>query len=404
MILAWMALTAFAIDPDRDVRIFPEDSPVSRGGASLDGEITAPPVPWWTARLPGGRLNSPARTERSRPVVHDDRIYVGSAASPGLFVLSRRDGSVIDKFPATGTVASAAVFSGDNVFFADVGGAVFCYTIAGKLIWKKVLDGPVLTDPVVDGDQVYVATLDDNAVALSKGTGELVWQYHHTTDRTRDSELALYGRPEPIVSGKSVVFGFSDGALVGVDRVRGEEVFERDIGEGRYPDLVGAPVVYGTDLYVSGYFAPFVAFDLRTENVRWRLDRGAAAAAALYTGPDDVVLLLHPGTDGTLRGVVALTGAEKWTWESGATGALTTPVLTPAGALVGSSEGGLWLIDPNTGAVLWTYDDGVLLEGLAVEPTVAGRQVIFVTNAGRIHSLIVPKPGLGGAIDSIWRR
>ena len=201
-----------------------------------------------------------------------------------------------------------------------------------------------------------------------------------------------------------VLLGFSDGSLVALDRARGDVLWDRRIGEGRYPDLVAAPVVWRTDVYASGYFEPLVAIDLGTQNVRWRLDHGAANAVAI-AGEAEPALVYHPGTDGKLRAVVALTGAVRWTWDSATTGALTTPLLTPAGLLVGSSEGGLWLLDGESGETLWTYDEK-LLDGVTSTPTLDGRQLLFVTNAGRLYSMVVParRTEADGAGWLGWRR
>lgn len=397
MIAIWLVAFAFAGDPDRAVAIFPDDRVPNNGIAASPhtpryaGTVDAPPVADWTVRLPGPRLNSPTRTERSRPVVVGDDILVGSASTTGLYVLSRTDGSVIRKFASRASVASAPTAAGDQVYFADTGGTVHAYTFEGKELWSRYVGSAVLTSPTLDHDRLFVATVSDLALSLDAATGDLQWQYQRPPDPSRSTDLALYARPQPVVVDHTVLCGFSDGALVALDVARGDVAWERSVGEGRYPDLVAAPISSGSDVYASGYFAPLEAIDRKTQRVLWRVDHGSASPPSLWTDADGDILLLHPGTDGTLRAIVALTGELKWSWDSGSTGALTTPQLTPAGVMVGSSEGGLWLINPATGATTWTYDEDQQLQGLAVEPTIDGRQVLFVTNAGRLHSLIVPR-------------
>ena len=78
--------------------------------------------------------------------------------------------------------------------------------------------------------------------------------------------------------------------------------------------------------------------------------------------------------------------------DSGSSGALTTPVLTGAGLAVGSSDGGLYLIDPRTGKEVWHYHESVRLLGVSSSPTVDGRQLLFVSNAGYLYSMICPSP------------
>lgn len=380
------ASTGGVADHERFV-VFPEDR-TQAPEASYEGSFGGAPVPHWEITLPGGRLNAAAHTERTRPVVVGDEVLVGSAGGRALYRLSRHNGSVKGTYPAGNSVESAPVVVDDRVYFADTGGVAWAYELDGDLLWSRATGAPILVQPTVHDGVVYVTNVDDLAVALDANDGDLLWQYQRRADLTREAELALYAAPPAVVVEDLVLLGFSDGALVALDRARGDVLWDRRIGEGRYPDLVAAPVVWGTDVYASGYFEPLVALDLATQNVRWRLDHGAANAVAIGTETEPA-LVYHPGTDGKLRAVVALTGAVRWTWDSATTGAVTTPVLTPAGLLIGSSEGGLWLLDPESGEIRWTYDRA-LLDGVTSTPTIDGRQLLFVTNAGRLYSMLAP--------------
>jgi outer membrane protein assembly factor BamB len=123
--------------------------------------------------------------------------------------------------------------------------------------------------------------------------------------------------------------------------------------------------------------------------VRWRLDVGSAAAPTL--DPTDGRTVYHAGVDGILQSVDGLTGAVGWSWNSETNAALTAPLWTDAGLLVGSSAGGLYLISPRDGSERWRLEAGHLLSGISVEPAVEGRQVVLVTNAGNLLSLVAPE-------------
>jgi outer membrane protein assembly factor BamB len=371
----------------------------------LDGAFDAPPVAHWTVDLPGGRLNAATHTERARPVVTGDLVLVGSAAGRSLYGLSRRTGALRREYPAAGSVESGAVVVGDDVLFADTGGVVWCYRLDGTLVWRHQTSAPVLSTPTIVGDRVYVANVEDAVVAIDRTTGALDWQLGRKPDPTRSAELELYAAPPPVVSGDVLLVGTSDGALVAIDRERGEVVWEKRIGEGRYPDIVAPPVVDANDAYLSAYYQPLVALDLTTRNVRWRLDVGAASPVTLIDTAG-TALVVHPGSDGVMRAVVGLTGATKWTWDSGDEGALTEVLPTPLGLLVGSSDGGLSIVDPELGTTIWSWHGDSQLDGLAAAPTVEGRQILFVTNAGRLHSMVVPRRGEGmeRAGSFGWRR
>jgi outer membrane protein assembly factor BamB len=358
------------------------------------GAFDAPPAFHYRVPLPGGRMNAATHSEWSTPVIVGDWIVVGSAAGRAAYALSRTDGTVVRTFPAETSVESAATVTGERVYFSDTGGNTYGYDLEGNQVWKHDGNAPILVAPTVspDGKLVIVTNVDDLAVALDAATGALVWQYRARKDASRQAELSLYAAPQAEVVGDQVLLGFSSGTLAAVELATGEELWKRSVGEGRYPDLVSDPVAAGDDVYASGYFEPLVAIDLESHNVRWRLDVGAARAPTLVQEGDGPPTLYHPGSDGRLRAVQTLTGAELWSWDSGTSGALTSPIPTEAGLVVGSSEGSIYIVDPKTGKERWRWHEPYLLRGLSSEPAVAGRQLVFVSNAGYLYSMLVPAP------------
>ncbi len=371
----------------------------------FEGPFDVPPSQHWSVRLPGGRLNAASHTERSGPVIVGDRIFIGSAAGRALYALSRRDGSVKREYPALGPVQANVTVVEDRLYFGDTGGRLWCYQLDGTALWHFDTGAPILVEPTVVGNRVYVTNVRDLAVAVDTANGELVWQYQRKPDLTREAELALFGKPPAVVDGDRVILGFSDGAVVVLDRERGEELWSRRVGEGRYPDLVAAPFVHENTLYSAGYYAPFMALDPADGSVRWRAEVGAAWAP-LAVDRNGGTWIFHPGVDGKLRAYDAATGTELWTWYSGTSGALTTPILTDAGLLVGSSEGTVSLVNPDTGRKVWDFSEGRLLAGISSMPAVEGRQLTFVSNAGILYSLWAreetPVDVDAGTLD--WRR
>lgn len=393
--MLWLTLAAVAADPVVPVPPLAErvswagPRGADRGAVGLQGAFAHAPALAWSVRLPGDPLNSASHTERGRPLVLGDAVLVGSAAGEGLYRMDRRDGAVLDVFPASASVESEPVVDGDRVWFADTSGTAWCYRLDGTLVWSSRGNAPVLTRPTLDGGRLYVTNVDDLVVALDAETGTQVWRYKARRDITRQAELALYAAPSAVVDGDTVLVGFSSGDLVALGAEGGEERWRMAVGEGRYPDLVATPTVSGGDLFVTAYFEPLVAVDRASQSVRWRADVGAAFPAVVEGG-----VLFHPGTDGVLRAYSVLTGAERWAWDSGSGAALTEPLVTEAGLLVAASAGALYLVDPESGALEWSWQEPMLLEGITATPVVDGHQVLFVTNAGRLYSMVSPLPAV----------
>jgi outer membrane protein assembly factor BamB len=320
----------------------PEATPV---GMYEDAGFTNAPVEHWRVRLPGGRVNSATHTERATPVVFGDEILVGAAAGNGIYRLSRADGGLRANYPSDASVQSRPLILDQTVVFSDISGDTYAYSRDGTLRWRHDGRAPILASPLGHEGSVYITDVEDRVVALHAETGALLWQYQQRRDPTRRSGLSLYAAPQGVPLGdQGVLFG-------------------------------------------SGYFKPFIALDVETSALKWRHEVGSASTPVVT--PHGVIL--HPGTDGVLRAYEILTGDLQWMWDSLSQAALTSPVATDAGLLVGVGDGTLVLIDEATGEETWRYRNDFILQGITAKPVVSGRQAIFVTNAGWVYSLLSPQ-------------
>lgn len=388
---AWLsALGFFAVTGD------PGD--YSRSPSEQSGLFSDAPVVLWQRPLPAPPPSSSLRSELGSPVIRGDLIYVGASQDNALLMIDRRNGELAGRLPAAGPVQSAPLIGDELIWFADSGGTTWCYGLSDGLErWHHYSGAPLMATPTLYDGQIYVANVDNLVFALDAATGELRWRHAQRQDAARAAELQLFGAPSPTPAGDVVLTGHSDGTLVALDAKDGEVRWQQRVGEGRFPDLLAAPVVVGGAVLVAGYTGPLVALDLETRAVRWRQDFGGAYAPLVVDGR-----IYLGGGDGQLRAVDAVTGELLWTWDSETGGALTAPVATEAGLLVGSAAGGLYLLDRATGRQEWSLDEGQLLSGVSAAPAVDGPEAVVVTNAGNLFRLRVPGAlhGLaGGAFD-----
>lgn len=323
------------------------------------------------------------------PLIDGTSIYLGAAGSDALYALNRRDGALEGTFAASGPVQAAPVIVGQRIYFTDSAGYTWCYLLeGGEPQWRHYGGAPILASPLVSDGQVFVSNVGGVSYALDAETGELQWRHEQEVDISRRSQLELYGAPTPVLSDSAVLVGAHDGSVVALDRAKGLRLWQRKVGEGRYPDLIGAPVVREGDVIVAGFTEPLLSLNLETRNVRWRLDAGGVQAP-MIDGRD----LYHGGSDSKLRKLDAVTGSVAWTWDCEAGGTLGQPIKTPAGVMVASSEGSVYLIDDDSGVQRWEYQPGHTLDGITASIAVDGRQAVLVTNAGNVISLIVPELG-----------
>jgi outer membrane protein assembly factor BamB len=355
--------------------------------SEFTGSISAAPVVLWERDLPGPPLQASTHTELGSPLIHGGEVLVGAAGSNALYSLDRSRGTLIHRYQSNGPVQAAPFVVDGKVIFSDAAGYTWCYRMGETdPIWKHYGGAPILAQPTVVDGVVYVANVGNTVYAIGLDDGQISWRHQQEKDFQRARQMELYGAPSPVIHGDLVLAGFHNGALVGLNKETGAREWQRQVGEGRYSDLIGPAVVVGGDAIVAAFSSPLMSLNLETQSVRWRVDAGGSDAPVVLGDR-----VYHGGSDGTLRTVDVLTGAPLWTWESPVGGALTAPVLTDAGVFIGSSNGGLYLLDEDSGEVEWTFEPGYRLSGLSAEIAVDGRQMVVVTNAGRILSLVVPQ-------------
>lgn len=120
----------------------------------------------------------------SSPVIDDDTIYVG-AYDHFLHALDRETGEIKWSSEAANLVWGAPALGGDNVYFADIDGNIFAVTRNGEAVWQQKAGGLVQTAPVFKDGVLYVVSgrlegEDDELVgevlALDASDGSEIWR------------------------------------------------------------------------------------------------------------------------------------------------------------------------------------------------------------------------------------
>lgn len=362
----------------------PEPAP-----SSLDGDMVTAPALVWERDLPGPLVQAAKHVELGTPLIDGDEVLLGALAKDALFVLDRASGTLTHSYPAKGAVQSAPIVDGDHVIFADSAGYTFCYPRGGsEPLWQHYGGAPILSSPLLVDGVLYVSNVGNTVYALDRTTGALDWRYVHDKDVARAVRLELYGAPQPVSHGDLILAGFHDGALVALTKDRGVREWQSTVGEGKYTDIIGRPVVVGDDVIVSGFSTPLVSMKLDSRNVRWRLETGGSTDVVVDDG-----IGFFAAADGNLLAIDLINGSTRWTWESPQGASLTTPVLTEAGLYIGTASGGLFLIDEETGEQEWSFVPGVTISGFTAGLAIEGRQLVAVTNQGRVMSFVSVEDG-----------
>jgi len=227
---------AFSSDAGGSSVYFGDDEGILYALNSMDGKLR-----WKTA------LDSEILAE---PAVKGNRVYVSSIEGR-TYAIATEDGHVVwtnehpldgMKMSIRGNTPPVLDPSSDQLYVGFADGILRCLTASsGKVLWEKTFqkNGHGFTDidgaPLIDGDRLYVAGFETGLFALSKKTGQFLW------NQTAGSGVALRIRGETLfVSG-------SDGRLYAYQKKDGTKLWDKKLGDG----ALTAPVIYD-DLIAVG--------------------------------------------------------------------------------------------------------------------------------------------------------
>lgn len=301
-----------------------------------------PPTRWSDTENVKWKVAIPGRSSAS-PVIWNDRVFVVSAVpvdgSPAdssvkklrfvVMCFNRADGKLIWENIATeatphqethstnGFASASPCTDGEHVYAHFGSRGLYCYTMDGKLVWKREDFGQMNTrngfgegsSPTIAGDKILVPWDHEGPsflFALDKQTGRTIWQ------APRD-EPTCWATPLVVKNGdQSQVIMNGQTNARSYDLETGEELW-RCGGQTERP--AATPVSDGKLVYVgSGFRGSFLAAfrldgkgDIEgTSSVAWSLDRNTpdVASPLLSNGR----LYFYKGKSGLLTCVDTATG------------------------------------------------------------------------------------------------
>jgi outer membrane protein assembly factor BamB len=285
---------------------------IIRWKIELPGKGSSSPIVWGdrvyvTTAIPTGKSAAPASPEsgnsRRRGIAPTDVLQFV------LLAISRHDGKIVWQRPAVealphegthpdGTWASySPVTDGEHIIASFGSRGLFCYDMAGKLIWQKDLGDMSTRNSFGEGSSpaLYGNTLVVNwdhegqsfIIALDKRTGKELWK----TDREEPTSwstplvVAHAGKPQVIVNATNRVRSYN--------LANGNLVWENT---GTTANAIPSPVAAEGVVYVTGGFRGSALFAIRfagatgdlsnSPAVVWRYDQDTpyVPSPLLYDG------------------------------------------------------------------------------------------------------------------------
>lgn len=328
----------------------------------------------WNVSLPGGAGLG------FQPVIVADTVYAAD-----------RRGHVVAIDAASGSARWRADL--DQALIAGVGsdgrttvvgardGTLVALDESGHRKWTARLSAEAVSVPTVGMGLVLVRSSDNRIVALDVDSGEQRWMFERqapalvlrqTAAMAMDPATAYVGLP----GGRLVALALSNGALrweAAIGIPRGSNEIER------IADVVGSPLVSGSEVCAAAWQTRIVCFDTATGRPLWATEVMAGGGIDLGSG-----MLVVPETNGVLQ-AFSLGGAVLWRQDLLMRRAPSTPLLTGRNVVVGDVQGFIHRFDRDDG----TPRSRLATDGTAITaaPVYAAGRAIVQTAGGSLYAL-----------------
>jgi Ca-activated chloride channel family protein len=352
----------------------------------------------WVMRVPGGSRQLPA------VAYGDGRVYVSAGfESYELYALDAEDGHVV--WAATqleDNGPTAPTYEDGHVIFNTESCTLFCLDAkTGRKLWHKNLGDPTLSQPAVADGLVFAAHPAAEGPAFSAyrvKNGDEVWT------RTVGGELLA----APVIDGDSIYVATIEGRLFRFVRKSGQKLWARDVGATTAPWIAGGEVFVSRRVHGREAPAVLAADSGRLLRVQTTVDApylGDVPASLenwkkvwAFEGSRPVVMggVRYAAMGGDLEASDPATGERLWLRHFAAgvnARSLGTPALAGAALVVSSRAGDVFGVDVDTGYTLFAYQLG---HRVTAEPIVARGWIYTATTDGRVVALNVADPTLDG--------
>lgn len=274
------------------------------------------------------------------------------------------------------------VLDGDNIYVAESGGNVYALDRkTGAKLWRAKLKVDLTGGVGVGSNRVFVGTPSGELIALDQDTGEKLWQQRVGGELLAPADSAQY----------VVVVQTFDGQLVGLNARTGEQMWEY---VSAVPVLTlrgtSSPLIKGDTVFAAFASGRMVALSLFDGSVRWE------ARVAVPQGESEIervvdvdgkLLLLQNGIyaisyQGRLTAFDPSSGRPLWYQEASSYAGMAEGF---GNVYYVHADGSVVALDQRTGNIRWTNEE--LSNRDLSAPATFNNYVVVADFEGYIHVL-----------------
>ncbi|ALD90922.1 outer membrane protein assembly factor BamB [Cupriavidus gilardii CR3] len=317
-----------------------------------------------------------------QPVAVGDKVYVSSHGGD-VMALDATSGRTLWKVDTDVDLTTGPGSDGNVTAVAGEKGVVFAFDASGKQLWKKQINGEILSSPLVGHDLVVVRTTDTRVLGLDAQTGERRWIYQRA-----QTPLNLRAAMGMVFAGDGIVMGFPGGKLGvlapsnGVLRWESTVSYPKGVSEiERLNDVTGLPMINGRQVCATTFQGRIACLELSNGQPQWGKDFSSPVGPA-----QDDVSLFAANENSVVYAFDRQNGNERWRNEQLRNRPLGMPLALGRSVVFGDFEGYLHFLSREDGKFVARVRAGS--SPITAAPVVAGQTLVVQTRGGDVYGYI----------------
>ena len=302
------------------------------------------------------------------------RLYVGTRDGMLRCILR---GEIVWAIKVRGGMIATPLLDKDDLYVATAGGELLALNrITGAQRWVSEVKEELTTQPVIADGRIYVMSSEEAVTAISL-EGKLLWKFR----REPGAGFTIRGNARPRVAHGLLYAAFADGNVAALTLDQGVARWIRQVsGTGDYLDVdaLAAPED-DSRVYAASAKAGIVALDAKTGEPAWTY----ALPGANQVMTDGA--RIYASGKGALVGLTRLDGKKLWQFPLGEDRYAMAPAKSEGLLLVSVDRGALWAIDSDTGRARGAFEPG--REGFSQGPLALRGAALVISNTGALYTL-----------------
>lgn len=293
-----------------------------------------------TTLLPEEAISSSTTFYHQPLVLDEDTLLVGDYKKE-IYSLDLSSRTWTEFFTeANGRWIADPLLVGDTIYAPNTDNTVYALGTDGTLKWTFETGASIWAAPVINGEMLYIASMDKNLYALDSENGMVVWQ----------TELGGAPVNAPYLGEDGNLYlGTINSEALAIDGQSGEILWRFATEDWAW----GTPVLADGVLYVTDLSGKVYAVDTSDQSILWQYKGSGAISGSVLLIEDSIIFVTQGGTIYDLN----TEGGLRWQAQIGEDEEFAgTPIAVGDSILVPAIGGDALIYSYNTGGTLqWQF-------------------------------------------------